>query len=68
MGDTTMPAEQQIRDELIAMLLDEHDVLCRKLANNERQLERLGRPVRNPRIKRAPAMHEKNRAPLTNVV
>jgi hypothetical protein len=50
MGEITMPTESEIKGVMVAYLLDRRSALCRELASVERQLERLGQPVRNPKM------------------
>jgi len=50
MPEIIMPMENEIKGVMVAYLLDRRSALCRELASVERQLERLGEPVRNPKM------------------
>jgi hypothetical protein len=46
-----MPTVAEVREAEIEFLLDMRDAVCRELRAIERRLERLGHPVRDPKVK-----------------
>ena len=45
-----MPTESQVKEAMIAYLVSRRDALCTELASVEKQLAKLGEPVKRPKI------------------
>lgn len=50
MPELEMPTESQVTKAMVEYLISRRDALCTELASVEKQLARLGEPVKRPKI------------------